>query len=64
MRTCQNMEAKGAHVWNSLPDSIKHETSMSIFKGYIKKMIWPKMQMLSLRKLGNSHFPLYILNFI
>lgn len=27
-------------------------------------MIWPKMQMVSLCKLSQSHFPLYILNFI
>ena len=43
----KSLRLLGAHIWNSLPDSGKHETSMNIFKVTLN-MVWPKMQMLSL----------------
>ena len=33
-----------ALIWNSRPDSVKHKTSMKIFKGYIKTWFGPKFK--------------------
>lgn len=32
----KSLRVLGVHIWNPLTDNIEYETSMNIFKGYIK----------------------------
>ena len=38
----KSLKTLGPHIWNSLPENIKSETSISIFKSYIKNWFGPK----------------------
>lgn len=38
----KSLRVLGVHIWNPLTDNIKYETSMNIFKGYIKTWFGPK----------------------
>ena len=38
----KSLRVLGVHIWNPLTDNIEYETSMNIFKGYIKTWFGPK----------------------